>query len=192
MTASLVYVDGSLVNHTLSAINFGTSAAANIYYGSTLVWTAPATATWIKAASGNMYLATYTPSVAMSVASFSMIHSLSSTSNAVCGIWTVSGTTATPVTNACVSGTSGLVVTTGSVLGSYTQYTYTKTYTTKPALVAGTTYYFYVGDRYVDQYDLSGTAVVPGYLYDWAFSATGTASFNSPGISAINLSVVAG
>ena len=85
-----------------------------------------------------------------------------------------------------------MTVTTGAVLGAYTQYTYTKTYTTKPTLSAGTTYYFYVGDRYVTQYDLSGNATVPGYVSDWAFSATGTASYNSPGISAIALTVVAG
>lgn len=192
MTASLIYVDGSLVQHSLKTIQYGSSGAAHIYLGSTLVWTAPSTATWILASSGNMYLAQYTPTVAMSVASFSMIHNLNSTSNAVCAIYTVSGTTATPVTNACISGTAGMTVTTGAVLGAYTQYTYTKTYTTKPTLSAGTTYYFYVGDRYVTQYDLSGNATVPGYIPDWAFSATGTASYNSPGISAIALTVVAG
>lgn len=192
MTARLVYVDSSLVNHTLSAVNFGGSNAQHIYLGSTLVWTAPSTATWISAPSGNMYLAQYTPSANMTVASFSMIHSVNSTANAVCAIYTVSGTTATPVTGACISGTAGITITTGSVLGAYTQYTYKQTYTTKPSLTAGTTYYFYVGDRYVTQYDLSGNSNVPGYIYDWAFSATGTASYNTPGISALSLTVVAG
>lgn len=192
MTASLIYVDGSGVQHSLSAIQFGSSVAKSIYYGGTLVWSVPVTATWIKADAGNMYLAQYTPTVNMSVASFSMVHSVNQLYNGVCGIWTVSGSTATPVTNACISGAANVVVTAGDVLGLYTQYTYTKTYTTKPTLVAGTTYYFYVGERYTDQYDLSGNANVPGYLYDWAFSATASATFNTPGISAIYLTVVAG
>ena len=193
MAASIIYVDASGVQHSLTAINYGTSVAKSIYMGSTKVWTAPASATWIPiTTSGNMYLATYTPTSAMSVASFSMTHSTNTTHNAVCGIWTLSGTTATPVTNACVSGTTGLVVTTGAVLGSNTQYTYTKTYTTKPALVAGTTYYFYVGDRYVTQSTLSGTAPSPGWIFDWSFSATASSTYTAANLGSVYLNVVAG
>lgn len=192
MTASLIYVDSSNVQHSLSAIQYGSSVAKSIYLGSTLVWTAPATATWVKATSGNMYLAQYTASVNMTVASFSMIHNIGSMYNGVCGIWTISGTTATPVTGACIAKPSTVTVTTGSVLGAYTQYTYKQTYTTKPSLAAGTTYYFYVGERYIDQYDLSGSSVVPGYLDDWAFSATASATFHTSSISNIFLTVVAG
>lgn len=190
MTANIVYVDSSSIQHTLSAIQYGSSKATKIYLGSTLVWTAPSTASWIACTSGNTYLAAFTPTVNMTVASFSMIHSVASINNGIAGIWTVSGSMATPVTSACVQ--TGITVTTGSVLGANTQYTDTVTYTTKPSLVAGTTYYFYVGDRYVTQSTLSGTALNPGYLYDWAFSATSTASYVAGTLGSFYLNVVGG
>lgn len=188
MTASIIYVDNSSNQHTLSAIQYGSSKATKIYLGGTLVWSAPSTASWIACTSGNTYLAAFTPTVNMTVASFSMIHSVSTTHNGIAGIWTISGSTATPVTNACVQ--TGITVSTGSVLGANTQYTDTVTYTTKPSLVAGTTYYCYVGDRYVTQSTLSGNAVNPGYLKDWAFSATSSASYTSGTLGSFYLNVV--
>lgn len=189
MTASLIYVDGSLVQHSLKTIQYGSSGAAHVYLGSTLVWAAPSTATWIKCASGNMYVAKYTPAANINVTSFSMIKSVGSLNNGICGIWTLSGGNLVPVTNACASGSTGITVTAGVTTGAYQQQMLTKTYATKPALIAGTTYYFYVGERYVDQYSLSGSNDCPGYGLDWQFSTSSNITFTASDIGNIYLSV---
>lgn len=190
MTASLVYVDGSGVQHSISSIAFGSSVAKSVYLGSTKVWTAPTTASWISMPSGNTYLAKYTPTTAMSVASFSRISNVSTLHNGICGIWTLSGSNLVPVTNACASGSTGVTVTAGATTGTYQQQLITKTYTTKPALSAGTTYYFYVGERYVTQYTLSGNYDCPGYAPDWQFSTSSNMTFSSSDIGNIYLNVV--
>ena len=190
MTALLVYVDGSGVQHSVSSLALGSSVAKSVYLGSTKIWTAPTTATWIKMTSGNTYVAAYKPATNISVSSFSRISNIATLNNCVCGIWTLSGGNLIPVTNACFSGTTGITVTPGTTTGTYQQQLITKTYTTKPALIAGTTYYFYVGERYVDQYTLSGTCDCPGYAPDWAFSASASMSFTASDIGNIYLNVV--
>jgi hypothetical protein len=57
----------------------------------------------------------------------------------------------------------------------------TKTYAagSRPALLAGVTYYFHIGERYISTKVLSGSANYAGYLQDWAISSTGTATFTS-------------
>lgn len=192
MTASLVYVNSSGVAKSITSLCYGSSVAKSIYLGSTLVWQAPSTASWIALPSGNTYLTAYTPTSNMSVSSFSVVHDCNTVHNGICGIWTLSGTTLTPVTNACISGATGIAINAGSVLGSYTQYTITKTYTTKPSLVAGTTYYFYVGERYVAQHALSGSNDCPGYAPDWQFSTSATMTMTAGDIGNLYISVVGG
>lgn len=192
MTASLVYVDGSGVQHSLSALQYGTSVAKSIYLGSTLVWTAPSTATWIKCPAQNMYVVKYVAASNMSVSSFSMIKNINSFNNGVAGIWTMSGSNLVPVTNACIQGATGITTTAGATTGAYQQQLITKTYATKPTLVSGTTYYFYVGERYMDQYALSGSNDCPGYVMDWAFSSSSSESFTSYDIGNLYLNVVSG
>lgn len=182
---SLVYVNASGVQKSLTAVSFtGASTVLNsaksIYYGSTLVWTAPVSQTWIALSSGTCNLVAYTPTVNMTVQSFSLTFNSNSSYNCAYGIWTVSGTTATPVTNACATGSTGVTITNLGTIASATAYKFTKTYSSSnPTLVAGTTYYFYVGERYSTRSILSGSYSSPGSILDWSISPTGTSTYTA-------------
>lgn len=169
--AQLAYSDASGVLHE----------AASAYIGSTLVFSKGYTGTWVTIASGLCFLASFTPTVNMSLASFSMILSTSTQFNYTYGIWSVSGSTATPVTNAVgLNSTNTSVVNVGT-LSSTVMYKHTKTYVagSRPALLAGVTYYFHVGDRYSSTKVLSGTATYSGYVQDWAISTSSAITFTS-------------
>jgi hypothetical protein len=86
--------------------------------------------------------------------------------------------TATPVTNACATGSTGVTITNLGTIASATAYKFTKTYSSSnPTLVAGTTYYFYVGERYSTKSVLSGSYNSPGYVFDWAISPTNAITY---------------
>jgi hypothetical protein len=94
------------------------------------------------------------------------------------GIWTISGSTATPVTNACAANSTNVTITNIGTVAGATAYKFTKTYiSSNPTLLAGTTYYFYVGDRYSTKSVLSGSYNSPGYVFDWAISPTNAITY---------------
>lgn len=181
--SSVVFVDSSSVLNT----------AKYLYYGSTMVWFAKpsSAAAWVVMPSGNAQLVAYTPTTTMSVASFSIILSINTNYDLGWGIWTVSGSTATPVSNACGTGTTGVTIVEGAPFSTSTEYMYTKTYTSgsRPTLVAGTTYYFYIGERYSQYSVVSGSSAAPGYVYSWALSATASITYVAGATSNLWLSV---
>lgn len=164
--------------------------AKKLYWGSTLIWSK---STWVANISGNALLVAFTPTQNMTVKSFSMVLSGNTNFNYVSGIWTLSGTTLTPVTNACTVSTTGLTITTGPTFDAKTAYIHTRTYDDTsgyPTLVAGTTYYFHLGDRYQSYYYLGGLYNAPGYFYDWAASATATATYTVNAFGGIGMIIV--
>ena len=194
MTASLIYVDGSLVQHSLKTIQYGSSGAAHVYLGSTLVWAAPSTATWVTGSSDGQtsYLAAYTPTKAMTVGSISMVFNIASMHNPSWGIYTASGTNLTAIDNSYGTTSTGFTITAGATLATVVEYTYTKTYTSPyPSLSAGVTYYVWVGERYQKYNLLSGNYSSPGYAPAWAIGS-GSTSYTSDAKNGIYLSVVAG
>lgn len=195
---SLKYSNGSSVIKDLSTVAYSNgssilSSAKKVYLGSTLLWTAPSSETWIANISGNATLVAFTPTVNMSVASFTMILSGSTNFNYCYGIWTVSGGTATTVANACALNTTGITITNIGTSGANTKYQHTKTYSagTYPVLTAGVTYYFHIGDRYQSYSMLSGGYAATGYVYDWAVSATTAITYVANAFGNVSLVVTA-
>ena len=135
---------------------------------------------WItKPESYSGFMVEFTPSVNMSVKSFSMIlNNDQKANNYSYGIYvkTASGSdfVGVPVTNSVGQNTTGITVTAGVVLGSYTKYTHKKTYTTCPVLTAGVTYFFSIGERYASANFLSGTNVCRA-CPDWSLANNPTA-----------------
>lgn len=168
------------------AINSVGIIEADHWNGTTLnqVWAkGGSSATWIQNTSGFFSLTEYTPSVNMNVASFSRrmaeVNQSYSTNWAI-GIYTKSGTgypyTATPVTNSTLFGSwTGVSFVFEQVYLSKNQYKITKSYSagSRPALTAGTTYYFVMGERYPPNpyFTLSGTYSC-AYTDDWRVSAS--------------------
>ena len=138
------------------------------------------TESWItKPASDSGFMAEFTPSVNMSVKSFSMVLNNSTKDiNYSYGIYvkTASGSdfVGVPVANSVGQNITGITVTAGSILGSYTKYTHKKTYTTYPNLTAGVTYFFSIGERYASVNFLSGTNVCRS-CPDWSLGNNPTA-----------------
>lgn len=166
--------------------------AASVYLGSLLVWS-KATETWVANTSGNCFVASFTPTVNMTVASFSMILSTAQAYNYVRGIWRLSGSSAVPVTNAVFLNATNVTTENVGTLGANTKYKHTCTYPagSRPTLVAGNTYLFHLGDRYSNYSILSGGSSYSGYMYDWAVSATSTITYVANGTASnIYLSVV--
>jgi len=195
---NLKYSNGSSVIKDLTTVAYSDgssvlSSAKKVYLGSTLLWTAPSSETWIANISGNATVVAFTPSVNMSVASFTMILSGSTNFNYSYGIWTVSGGTATPVANACNLNTTGITITDIGTSGGKTKYQHTKTYSAGayPVLTAGVTYYFHIGDRYQNYFMLSGANAATGYVYDWAISATSAISYVANAFGNVSLVVTA-
>ena len=79
-----------------------------------------------------------------------------------------------PVANSVGQNITGITVTAGSILGSYTKYTHKKTYTTYPVLTAGVTYFFSIGERYASANFLSGANVCRA-CPDWSLANNPTA-----------------
>jgi len=135
---------------------------------------------WIaKPASDSGFMVEFTPSVNMSVKSFSMVLNNSTKDSSYSyGIYvkTASGSdfVGVPVANSVGQNTTGITVTAGSVLGSYTKYTHKKTYTTYPVLTAGVAYFFSIGERYASANFLSGTNVCRA-CPDWSLGNNPTA-----------------
>lgn len=195
---SLKYSNGSSVIKDLTTVAYSDgssilSSAKKVYLGSTLLWTEPSAETWIANISGNATLVAFTPTVNMSVASFTMILSGSTNFNYCYGIWTVSGGTATPVANACALNTTGITITNIGTSGANTKYQHTKTYSAGayPVLTAGVTYYFHIGDRYQSYSMLSGAYAATGYVYDWAVSATAAITYVANAFGNVSLVVTA-
>lgn len=195
---SLKYSDGGSVIKDLTTVAYSDgssilSSAKKVYLGSTLLWTAPESETWIANISGNATVVAFTPSVNMSVKSITMILSGSTNFNYSYGIWTVSGTTATPVPNACALNTTGITITNIGTTGGKTKYQHTKTYSTGayPVLTAGVTYYIHIGDRYQSYFMLSGGYAATGYVYDWAISSTAAISYVANAFGNVSLVVTA-
>jgi hypothetical protein len=197
MATTLNYINASSVSKSIKSIAYSNASAVlntatKVYLGSTQVWSAT-TAAWVTGPTDGQttYLAAYTPAAAMSVASFSMIFSMSSNYNVAWGIYTLSGSTYTALANSYGTTTTGVTITAGAVLGTATEYTYTKTYTASyPTLSAGTTYYFWVGERYQPYNLLNGSSGCPGYAPAWAAGSSSMA-YTAGAKSNIYLSVVA-
>jgi len=139
-----------------------------------------ATESWLtKPASDSGFMIEFTPSVNISVKSFSVVlnSSLKSTDYSY-GIYTktASGSdfVGVPVADSVGQNTTGVTVTAGSTLGSYTRYSHKKTYTTYPSLSAGITYFFIIGERYASASYLSGTSQCRS-CPDWSLGNNPTA-----------------
>ena len=138
------------------------------------------TESWLtKPASDSGFMIEFTPSLNISIKSFSVVLSsnLKST-NYSYGIYvkTASGSdfVGVPVANSYGQNNEGITVAAGLILGSYTKYIHKKTYTVYPTLTAGVTYFFNIGERYALINSLSGTSVCRA-CPDWSLSNNPTA-----------------
>lgn len=134
-----------------------------------LVWQkGGATASWVTSTTDYVFLAEYTPSVAMQVSSFKMIQNKNApVYNYFYGIYVKS--TSAPVANAVATNNSGVsIVADGTYLGE-NKYIHTKTYSAGayPALTAGVTYYFGCAERYTAYKILSGSNIA-GNVRGWS------------------------
>ena len=184
-------------------IAFATSNISHVYwYDGTLIWEKGTSATWVQNTSGTFSLTEYTPSVNMSVASFSRKMADMNTyysPNWACGIYTKSGSgypyTATPVLNACSFGNfTNISFVFEQIYLDKNMYKVTKSYDigSRPALIAGTTYYFVLGEKYPPNplFSLSDGYSV-GYTDDWRVSATASFDVTTASGSQLYLEVIA-
>ncbi len=184
-------------------IAFATSNISHVYwYDGTLIWEKGTSATWIANMNGFFSLTEYTPSVNMSVASFSRKLADMSTNysaNWACGIYTKSGSsypyTATPVENSCSFGNfTNISFVFEQIYLDKNMYKVTKSYDigSRPALIAGTTYYFVLGEKYPPNplFSLSDGYSV-GYTDDWRVSATASFDVTTASGSQLYLEVIA-
>lgn len=202
MAASLTNITQGSFNQCTD-IAFNTSNIGKVYwYDGTLIWEKGESATWIQNTSGMFSLTEYTPSVNMSVASFSRKMAdmnMNYSNNWSCGIYLKSGSgypyTATPVLNACSSGNfTNIAFVFEQVYLSKNMYKVTKTYPigSRPALTAGNTYYFILAERYPPNpfYSLSNGYSV-GYTDDWRVSATSSFDVTTASTNKLYLEVIA-
>ena len=166
-----------------SAIYYGSLPIAQVYKGGTLIWEKTSGGVWntIDGAS-YAYFYAYTPASNINVASFALKMSdvnMGYSTNWMYGIYTLSGTTATPVTGACSFGNwiGVSFVSQGTYLDK-TMYLVSKSYSegSRPSLTSGTTYYFVLGERYSapsPYYVLSGNRTAK-YTDGWRMSDSGT------------------
>lgn len=105
----------------------------------------------------------------------------------------LSGSNAIPVTDAVTVASTGTTFTNVGTLGTDTKWQHTRTYAAgaRPALLAGNTYLFHLGDRYASYKILAGSANYDGYTYDWAVRATATVAYVAQAGGKILLSVTA-
>lgn len=184
-------------------IAFAASNISHVYwYDGTLIWEKGTSATWIANMNGFFSLTEYTPSVNMSVASFSRKLADMNTNysaNWACGIYTKSGSgypyTATPVLNACSFGNfTNISFVFEQVYLSKNMYKVTKNYDigSRPALTAGTTYYFVLAEKYPPNpfFSLSDGYSV-GYTDDWRVSATAPFDVTTASGNQLYLEVIA-
>ena len=184
-------------------IAFATSNISHVYwYDGTLIWEKGTSATWIANMNGFFSLTEYTPSVNMSVASFSRKLADMNTNysaNWACGIYTKSGSsypyTATPVENSCSFGNfTNISFVFEQIYLDKNMYKVTKSYDigSRPALIAGTTYYFVLGEKYPPNplFSLSDGYSV-GYTDDWRVSATASFDVTTASGSQLYLEVIA-
>ena len=184
-------------------IAFVASNISHVYWhDGTLIWEKGTSATWIQNTAGMFSLTEYTPSVNMSVASFSRKMADMNTNystNWACGIYTKSGSgypyTATPVLNSCSFGNfTNISFVFEQVYLSKNMYKVTKNYDigSRPELTAGTTYYFVLAEKYPPNpfFSLSDGYSV-GYTDDWRVSATASFDVTAASGNQLYLEVIA-
>lgn len=152
------------------------SAISHVYLGSNLIWqkTTSASEAWYSNNdSGLVFLVEYIPSVDITVSSFSMILSTStSVYNYFTGIYTSAG-----VRVFYESGTAGVSIVNVGSLDTLTKYKHTKTISTgNPILSAGETYFIGLGERYATYSALGDTSTADSNqstgIYDWSTGNT--------------------
>lgn len=184
-------------------IAFAASNISHVYWhDGTLIWEKGTSATWVQNTTGMFSLIEYTPSVNMSVASFSIKMAdmnMNYSNNWACGIYTKSGSgypyTATPVLNACSFGNfTNISFVFEQVYLSKNMYKVTKNYDigSRPSLTAGTTYYFVLAEKYPPTpFFLLSDGYSVGYTDDWRVSATAPFDITTASGNQLYLEVIA-
>lgn len=166
---------GSFTGGT-SAIAYYQSGISQVWYGATQIWGSTPSGTWLTHP-GNFILVSYTPASNQTLVSMSMTYNTTQAYNYSWGVWTASGSVATPVSGFVgISNTTGISFTNDGTLGSYTKYIHTKTWGegSRLSLVAGTTYLMGLGERYQsgDRKILGTGTTTTWEAYEWSLSAT--------------------
>ena len=170
---------GSFTGGT-SAIAYYQSNISQVWYGATQIWGPSPSGTWITHP-GNFVLVSYTPESDQTLVSMSMTYNTTQAYNYCWGVWTASGSVATPVSGFVgVSNTTGISFTNDGTLGSDTKYIHTKTWSegSRLSLEAGTTYLMGIGERYQsgDRKILGTGTTTTWEAYEWSLSATSSPS----------------
>lgn len=147
------------------------SAISHVYLGSNLIWqkTTSGSEAWYSNNIGLIFLVEYIPLVDITVSSFSMILSTStSVYNYFAGIYTSAGAGVF-----YESGTAGVSIVNVGSLDTLTKYKHTKTISTdNPILSAGETYFIGLGERYTTYSALGDTSAADSNqstgIYDWS------------------------
>lgn len=187
---------GSFTGGT-SAIAYYQSNISQVWYGATQIWGATASGTWLTHP-GNFILVSYTPASNQTLVSMSMTYNTTQAYNYSWGVWTASGSVATPVSGFVgVNNTTGISFTNDGTLGSDTKYIHTKTWSegSRLSLVAGTTYLMGLGERYQsgDRKILGTGTTTTWEVYEWSLSTTSSPSnvtTNSTALAVLTLVVV--
>jgi hypothetical protein len=186
---------GSFTGGT-SAIAYYQSNISQVWYGATQIWGATSSGTWLTHP-GNFVLVSYTPASNQTLVSMSMTYNTTQAYNYCWGVWTASGSVATPVSGFVgVNSTTGISFTNDGTLGSDTKYIHTKTWGegSRLSLVAGTTYLMGLGERYQSGRKILGTGTTTTWeVYEWSLSTTSSPSnvtTNSTVLAVLTLVVV--
>jgi len=181
--ASITNIQMDSFTAGVSEIALGSNNIVQVVRGGDILWEVGAgpTEEWLDSSAYALFVE-YTPPSNQVLVSMSMTYNTTQAYNYCWGIWTASGSNAVPLAGFIgINSTSGVSFVNGGTLGADTKYTHTKTWASgsRATLTSGTTYLFWLGERYTTKKIVGVGTSNTWDVYEWSLSTGGNANVAS-------------